>query len=510
LPTDACGWIDYARELKDLSLLLEHAVQEGREDGDLRWQDQTLQDFFAAVWLTRYGGERQGDGEAGWDDATWMTTGERLPVQALNHTRLWKPVWRFATGMPVVGTLFDPNDSNVVCTPESYVAVMSKLLASGREGKGSRSTEMIYRCWANLLALAGELPVPTTGWWSEVEVQQATTRVQRKVWQSCEHEWGGVTSAKPIELNAWTAIYNFLSEYPALLKESQNDCKTKSGPYVKEWFHTCWDFFIRHFLSKFRSIRTTPSHVAPDFESWFQEIRSKSKNDFKFVMGTEGVYGQRLGTTHETQIEGEFLLAQYPITNAVYGLFDNQHWQRFPGYLNVTIKINSKDGLPEPHPDCPVQFVNWYDSWCACLFLHSRLPTEHEWEYACRASCNPPPQDFWFGDDSSATADFLWCSTTRKERRCDVVGGTERRERRANDFGLYDMHGNLSEWTASWYFDDPKVGRDGYALKSSRVLRGGSFDDIPSDCRSASRVHWQPAISSGNGSFRAARDYSSR
>jgi formylglycine-generating enzyme required for sulfatase activity len=67
------------------------------------------------------------------------------------------------------------------------------------------------------------------------------------------------------------------------------------------------------------------------------------------------------------------------------------------------------------------------------------------------------------------------------------------------------MHGNVWEWTASWFFDDPEAGRDPNAVGRSRVLRGGSFHDIPVDCRSAFRGLRHPAGIVNDDGFRAAR-----
>jgi formylglycine-generating enzyme required for sulfatase activity len=138
-----------------------------------------------------------------------------------------------------------------------------------------------------------------------------------------------------------------------------------------------------------------------------------------------------------------------------------------------------------------------------------RLPTEAEWEYACRAGTTTA---FAFGDRLSPyDADF--------ERRYTYNGSSlgtslERTDRvgsyRSNDFGLYDMHGNVCEWCSDWY--DAKYYKYSTELDpmgpttgGSRVYRGGSWDTQPSLCRSAFRVSTNPEYRSNRLGFRVAR-----
>jgi formylglycine-generating enzyme required for sulfatase activity len=192
----------------------------------------------------------------------------------------------------------------------------------------------------------------------------------------------------------------------------------------------------------------------------------------------------------------------------VYQLFEPRHVSRFPGYLEYTLVIGEED--KRPHPQCPVTHVTWFDSWCACTWLHSRLPSEYEWEYACRAAPAAKPQMFWFGEEAAATAQHLWCSTTRTEPRVDVVGGAFPRRRQPNPWTLYDVHGNVWEWTASWFFDHAESGRVDGSRAGSRVLRGGSFGSIPDNCRATIRGRRLPSGINNDLGFRAARAGSPR
>jgi formylglycine-generating enzyme required for sulfatase activity len=139
--------------------------------------------------------------------------------------------------------------------------------------------------------------------------------------------------------------------------------------------------------------------------------------------------------------------------------------------------------------DRPVETVSWHDAVEFCQKLseltdrHYRLPSEAEWEYACRAGTNTP---FYFGDSIDlAVANYRSQETT-------VVGSFP-----ANAYGLDDMHGNILEWCADNYhgnyIDAPT---DGSAWSNDAnptyILRGGSWYSKPSYCRSAARIYYQP------------------
>ncbi len=121
-----------------------------------------------------------------------------------------------------------------------------------------------------------------------------------------------------------------------------------------------------------------------------------------------------------------------------------------------------------------------------------RLPTEAEWEYACRAGSKT---QYFFGDDEAALRDYAWISFNCSEMH--AVG-----EKKPNAFGLYDMQGNVSEWCWDWrddgYYkqpptDDPRGPDEPTASTTlvlgehARVFRGGCYGWGPEEMRSASR-----------------------
>ena len=146
----------------------------------------------------------------------------------------------------------------------------------------------------------------------------------------------------------------------------------------------------------------------------------------------------------------------------------------------------------------PVERVSWRDAQSFCRKLSEKvgreyhLPSETQWEYACRAGTSTP---FSFGETLTVeVANFNGEHTFREEprgyyRHVTTEAGTFPQ----NAFGLYDMHGNLWEWCAdNWLDDYSSSSRDdsSYQKKADpyRVARGGSWHEPPELCRSASRL----------------------
>ena len=146
----------------------------------------------------------------------------------------------------------------------------------------------------------------------------------------------------------------------------------------------------------------------------------------------------------------------------------------------------------------PVERVSWKDSQIFCKRLSDKtghsyhLPSEAQWEYACRAGKDTP---FSFGETltvevANFNGEHTFCQEPRGEyRHVTTEGGTFP----PNAFGLYDMHGNLWEWCEdTWLEDYSSSPRDGSSYQEKenpyRVARGGSWHEPPDLCRSASRL----------------------
>ena len=162
--------------------------------------------------------------------------------------------------------------------------------------------------------------------------------------------------------------------------------------------------------------------------------------------------------------------------------------------------------------DYPAMYVSWDDAteFCKKLSVRDgvsyRLPTEAEWEYACRGGTR---SSYSFGDDVSSLNDHGWYDGNAdnvRERYAHLVG-----KKKANGYGLLDMHGNVWEWCADWYdseyyasspADDPQ----GPTKGSDRVFRGGSWLDYPPKCRSAFRDCDSPDLRRFHVGFRVLRN----
>lgn len=155
----------------------------------------------------------------------------------------------------------------------------------------------------------------------------------------------------------------------------------------------------------------------------------------------------------------------------------------------------------------PVYSVSWEDCQQFIAKLNEldaehlyRLPTEAEWEYACRAGTDTP---YFWGVQMSG--DYCWTSGNARQTTQPIAN------RPGNPWGLFDMSGNVAEWCEDWYHSDyTNAPADGSAWLSpegtQRVIRGGSWADGADYARSANRSGFSPDLRFSNIGFRVARD----
>lgn len=191
-----------------------------------------------------------------------------------------------------------------------------------------------------------------------------------------------------------------------------------------------------------------------------------------------------------------FLMSKYPITKA--------QWRAVIDLLQVNKELSKRPSL-SGGANYPVTKVSWYDAveFCDRLSRYTereyRLPTEAEWEYACRAGTIDP---FHFGETITSNlanydaSKFTYRSEPKGKNRGEVVEVGSFPS--ANSFGLFDMHGNVLEWCLDHYHKDYSgAPTDGNAWVTayenrSRILRGGSWLNDSKDCRSSYRSKWEP------------------
>ena len=164
--------------------------------------------------------------------------------------------------------------------------------------------------------------------------------------------------------------------------------------------------------------------------------------------------------------------------------------------------------------DCPATYVSWDDATAFCQRLTDtdhkngklpageayRLPTEAEWEYACRAGTMTA---YSFGDDEKQLGEYAWFAGNIAGEQYAVKVGMKK----PNPWGLYDMHGNVLEWCSDWKGEKLSGGTDpvGPGVGSIRVFRGGGWWYGPVGCRSANRLSGVPSLRYLYLGFRVAR-----
>jgi formylglycine-generating enzyme required for sulfatase activity len=227
-----------------------------------------------------------------------------------------------------------------------------------------------------------------------------------------------------------------------------------------------------------------------------------------FLMGSPSVEPGRYddeGSQHQVQLQG-FFMGQTPITQA--------QWQVVAGWQNLQRDLNS-DPARFKGLHRPVEGVDWEDAIEFCNRLsqrtgrHYSLPSEAQWEYACRAATTTP---FHFGE----TINSELANYDATDAYGDGPKGLYRRETTdvatfpANPWGLHDMHGNVWEWCQDqWHTSYNGAPQDGSAWvdqnvnnDKQRLLRGGSWGLSPRFCRSAHRYHFRPVNASSLVGFR--------
>lgn len=251
-----------------------------------------------------------------------------------------------------------------------------------------------------------------------------------------------------------------------------------------------------------------------------------------FLMGSPEAEPQRDASDeqqHRVTLTRGFYLGMYEVTQEEYVRLIGVNPSKVPDPL-LPKNLKPSNGfspagggvrMPEDKtPRMPVDSVTWEmaDSFCKLLSQNPsekqagrsyRLPTEAEWEYACRAGTSTA---YSFGNDARELGNYAWYPSNA-QRKPHPVG-----QKKPNRWGFFDMHGNLGEWCADWYDaayyqSSPAKDPKGPPPRKHRVYRGGMWDYDPKESknpaawlRSAQRLEALPAIQAQAIGFRVACD----
>ncbi len=235
-----------------------------------------------------------------------------------------------------------------------------------------------------------------------------------------------------------------------------------------------------------------------------------------FLMGSpESEVSRDANETQHPVTLTAFRMSKYEITNTQYAAFLNAKSigsngiYATAGYGTQTL-ISASSGSYDlglhysgtqwvpvtGYENAPVIYVTWYGATEYATYIGGTLPTEAQWEYACRAGTTTPfntgtcltntDANYYWGDP------YMTCTNTvtTSPGKTQTVGTYA-----PNAYGLYDMHGNVWEWCADWYGTYPTTAQTnptGTTTGSNRVVRGGSWGGSAQYCRSAYRGYSLP------------------
>jgi formylglycine-generating enzyme required for sulfatase activity len=227
------------------------------------------------------------------------------------------------------------------------------------------------------------------------------------------------------------------------------------------------------------------------------------KYDLKWIVqkiGGEKRFHRNESPRRKEQVAA-FYMDKYEVTNAQYKKF---------------VEATGREVLPDDwengtYPpgkaDFPVTYVTWYDANDYCKWAGKRLPTEKEWEKAARWG-----PDKKMGQDDSTL--YPWGNRFNRNNANTASGSrdhttiTGQYEKGKSAYGIYDMSGNVKEWTADWYQDYPgSTYKDEFAAgEEVKVARGGSFLERPYECLATCRYKYSPGTAYDDLGFRCAKD----
>jgi hypothetical protein len=333
-----------------------------------------------------------------------------------------------------------------------------------------RPTELMVLAWPQLLKWAGFL---TKDDWTDADLQLATYHAQKDAEKASPQN--AKDNSPDLELSCGTLVRQFLGEYPTLRSGRAPAAQQPPAP-------TIWRKIFPEFLRRYFRKTVAARICHEDLESQFRNCNSFAGKTFYAGDGKSNFSGPVTQMT----LDAAFKLCAVPVTRRLYALFDANHAGQFGDYDTVS-----------PSPRCPAIYLSYWDSVMFSIWSHSRLPTEWEWEYAARGGKDQPGDAqpiWWWGNDRSQLVKYAWVDKNSRGET-HPVGELEANP---DPYKLYDMLGNVWEWTSSLF-------SPGDPSSVSLVVRGGSFlcDAILARC--SARVVSDPSGSGVSTGCRVAR-----
>jgi len=394
-----------------------------------------------------------------------------------------------------------------VLNPGEFDADTSELVQMLK--KGHHGVELDRDAWDRLYTWI-DLNAPCHGTWREtVGVEKTRRDHQRRI--DLLKLYAGIEGEDPESIEAWHTVFAkpVIPAVPPM--------EPAAVPQVDRWPYDSREARCRQKAAGTELRRTL-------------ELGDGVQIDMVLIPADRFVMGDASGCEDErplgvVEIERPFWMGRFEVTNEQYRRFDPSHDSRFE-HKGSWVFWEHHLGWPLNHPKQPVVRVSQEEAKGFCQWLSEEigqrvtLPTEAQWEYACRAGTASP---LWFGDldaDFSGVANMSDATIrqlaydTDGRHTADLVPRDARFDDRAlvtadvgsyrpNAWGLHDMHGNVCEWTRTAYRPYPYAEADGRnaPLAGERiVVRGGSWRDRPKRCRSAYRLSypaWQRVYNVG-------------
>jgi formylglycine-generating enzyme required for sulfatase activity len=376
------------------------------------------------------------------------------------------------------------NEADVhMLLPYEFSADSSKLIQMLR--KGHHNVELSPEAWDRLITWI-DLSAPAYGTWHE-NVGEAKVDRYREARHDLMKLYANVDDDPEVIYDLFTTSIEPIMPTP----ERSHSIET---PQLSDWPFDL-DEAIRRQENAARNTQQTID-LGEDVHIAMTLIPAG-----EFVMGQNGGHPDE-GPEAAVEIAEPFWMGTFEVTNAQFARFDPSHDSRLEAYPGNNFSIPVRGEMVNG-PDQPVCRISQAQAEAFCEWLTSKtgrqftLPTETQWEYACRAGTDTP-LNFGAEDTDHSPYANLADVTNQKVWRWVHPGGSSFDDRTfasadvgsydPNPWGLHDMHGNVAEWTCSPYDRAANI----TVPEGKVVVRGGSWNDRPEEARSSFRLMYRP------------------